>query len=60
MRYYCFPAIVFEVYFSCFLFIPGDEILNVNGESVQGFSHEEAIAVFKRIRSGPVVIRVAR
>ncbi len=42
------------------MFIPGDEILNVNGESVQGFSHEEAIAVFKRIRSGPVVIRVAR
>ncbi len=45
--------------FSCFALL-GDEILTVNGESVHGLSHEEAIGMFKRIRSGPVVIRVAR
>ena len=32
----------------------------MNGESLHGLSHEEAIGMFKRIRSGPVVVRVAR
>ncbi|PNF36723.1 hypothetical protein B7P43_G12353 [Cryptotermes secundus] len=38
----------------------GDEILAVNGEALQGMSHAEAIAAFKRIRSGPVALRLAR
>ena len=29
---------------------PGDEILAVNGQTLHGLSHNEAIAVFKRIR----------
>ncbi|KAK6642917.1 hypothetical protein RUM43_004419 [Polyplax serrata] len=42
------------VYFS------GDEILTVNEDSLQGMSHEEAISVFKKIKSGPVLITVGR
>jgi len=38
----------------------GDEILSVNDESLVGLSHAEAIAVFKRIKSGDVVISVVR
>ncbi len=38
----------------------GDEIVSVNGDSLSGLSHEEAIAVFKRIRSGQVKVKVAR
>jgi hypothetical protein len=41
-------------------FFAGDEILAVNGEALQGMSHAEAIAAFKRIRSGPVALRLAR
>ena len=38
----------------------GDEILAVNGSILHGLSHDEAIAIFKRIRSGPVVMQVGR
>ena len=32
------------------MFQKGDEILAVNGQPLHGLSHNEAIAVFKRIR----------
>ncbi|KAK8387130.1 hypothetical protein O3P69_018056 [Scylla paramamosain] len=38
----------------------GDEIFAVNGESLAGASHSEAIAMFKAIRSGKVVLHVGR
>ena len=38
----------------------GDEVLAVNGLALQGMSHSEAISVFKNIRSGRVVLHVAR
>jgi len=38
----------------------GDEILAVNGLALQGMSHAEAISVFKNIRSGKVLLHVAR
>ena len=38
----------------------GDQILSVNGQTLQGLSHCEAIAVFKVIRSGPVSLQVVR
>lgn len=38
----------------------GDEILSVNGKALQGLSHQEAINVFKSIKSGEVVILVGR
>ncbi|KAK3909235.1 PDZ domain-containing protein 2 [Frankliniella fusca] len=38
----------------------GDEILAVNGKALHGFSHLEAIAVFKEIRSGPVLLHIGR
>eukprot|EP00095_Tigriopus_kingsejongensis_P005692 maker-scaffold158_size296719-snap-gene-1.24 protein:Tk05692 transcript:maker-scaffold158_size296719-snap-gene-1.24-mRNA-1 annotation:"domain protein" len=40
--------------------IEGDEILAVNGDILHGMSHEEAIGIFKRIRSGPVVLQIGR
>jgi len=45
---------------SFYTYFAGDEILAVNGEALQGMSHAEAIAAFKRIRSGPVALRLAR
>lgn len=34
------------LFFFCIL-LPGDEILEVNGESLQGLTHQEAIQRFK-------------
>lgn len=42
------------------LFLAGDEILAVNGKALHGLSHQEAIAVFKEIRAGQVVLHVGR
>ena len=38
----------------------GDEILSVNGQTLTGLSHNEAISVFKRIRSRGVSLQVVR
>jgi C-terminal processing protease CtpA/Prc len=38
----------------------GDEILSVNGHSTHGLSHSEAIAIFKNIRTGKVIVQIAR
>ncbi|XP_062562132.1 uncharacterized protein LOC134225797 isoform X2 [Armigeres subalbatus] len=38
----------------------GDEILSVNGKAFQGLSHQEAIDVFKSIKTGDVVILLGR
>ena len=38
----------------------GDEILAVNGYSMQGLSHGEAVVVFKSVRSGQVILYIAR
>lgn len=38
----------------------GDEILSVNGQTLTGLSHNEAISMFKRIRSGGVSLQVVR
>lgn len=40
--------------------LEGDEIFSVNGQILNGFSHNEAIAVFKRIRSGRVILQCCR
>ncbi|KAF0311564.1 PDZ domain-containing protein 2 [Amphibalanus amphitrite] len=40
--------------------IEGDEILAVNGYSMQGLSHGEAVVVFKSVRSGQVILYIAR
>lgn len=40
--------------------LEGDEILAVNGQTLHGLSHNEAIAVFKRIRSGSVSLQCGR
>ncbi|XP_053676134.1 uncharacterized protein LOC128726352 [Anopheles nili] len=38
----------------------GDEILSLNGKAFQGLSHQEAINVFKAIKTGEVVILIGR
>jgi len=38
----------------------GDEILFVNGFPMQGLSHAEAIGMFKKIKTGDVVLKVSR
>nr|CAD7456818.1 unnamed protein product [Timema tahoe] len=38
----------------------GDEILAVNGKALHGLSHQEAITVFKDIKSGQVVLHIGR
>ncbi|XP_055622417.1 uncharacterized protein LOC129765981 isoform X2 [Toxorhynchites rutilus septentrionalis] len=38
----------------------GDEILSVNGKAFQGLSHQEAINVFKSIKTGDVTILIGR
>ena len=43
-----------------FYFFVGDEILAINGKSLQGMSHDEAINEFRAIKHGPVILRVAR
>ena len=34
--------------------------MSVNGHPLHGLSHEEAISLFKSIRSGPVVLKLGR
>lgn len=43
-----------------FLLNLGDEILVVNGKSLQGLKHDEAINVFKSIKTGDVLILIGR
>ena len=38
----------------------GDEILAINGKSLQGKSHDEAINEFRAIKQGPVILRIAK
>ena len=38
----------------------GDEILVVNGKALQGMKHDEAINVFKSIKTGDVIIMIGR
>ena len=40
--------------------LEGDEILSVNGRGVQGLSHQQAIQLFRNIKSGQISILLAR
>lgn len=46
--------------FSLYILVAGDEILVVNGKPLQGMKHDEAINVFKSIKTGDVVILIGR
>lgn len=43
-----------------FFLFAGDEILTVNGKPLQGMKHDEAINVFKSIKTGDVLILIGR
>jgi hypothetical protein len=38
----------------------GDEIFSVNGRTVAGLTHQEAIAIFKEVKLGPVQVAIGR
>lgn len=38
----------------------GDEIIEINGISLDGMSHNETISIFKNIREGVVNLKVLR
>lgn len=40
--------------------ITGDEIVEINGLSVQGMSHAETIGLFKNVREGTIVLKILR
>ena len=40
--------------------ISGDEILAINGKSLQGLSHDDAINEFRAIKNGQVILQVAK
>ena len=38
----------------------GDEIFSINGTSVSGLTHQEAIAMFKEVKQGQIVVTIGR
>lgn len=42
------------------LLFSGDEILSVNGQSLSSVTHTDALNIFKGIKSGEVILQVAR
>lgn len=42
------------------IFISGDEILSINSKPLHGMTHAEAIAEFKSVKAGDVVLHVGR
>ena len=42
------------------LFFAGDEIFSINGKAVQGMTHQEAIALFKEVKNGQLMVTIGR
>lgn len=40
--------------------VAGDEIVEINGHSVQGMSHAETIGLFKNVREGTIALKILR
>ena len=38
----------------------GDQIFSINGQSTEGLTHSETLAIFKRIKTGDVVLHIGR
>ena len=38
----------------------GDEIFSINGTSVSGLTHQEAISMFKEVKQGNIVVTIGR
>ena len=42
------------------IFCLGDEIFSINGKAVQGMTHQEAIALFKEVKNGSLMVTIGR
>ena len=42
------------------LYLLGDEIFTINGTSVSGLTHQEAISMFKEVKQGQIVVTIGR
>merc|ERR1711997_1300858 len=40
--------------------LEGDEIFSINGTSVSGLTHQEAISMFKEVKQGNIVVTIGR
>lgn len=49
-----------RIILKCALSCAGDELLAVNGAVCHDLMHSEAVALFKKIKSGPVALHVCR
>ena len=49
-----------EKYVFFTIFFAGDEIFSVNGRSVAGLTHQEAIGIFKEIKVGSISVTIGR
>ena len=41
-------------------FLLGDEIFTINGTSVSGLTHQEAISMFKEVKQGQIIVTIGR
>ena len=41
-------------------YLLGDEIFTINGTSVSGLTHQEAISMFKEVKQGQIVVTIGR
>lgn len=57
--FYRIPTLNCEIIMD-FLTSSGDEILSINSKPLHGMTHAEAIAEFKSVKSGDVVLHVGR
>jgi hypothetical protein len=55
-----YSSVVMLVYLNKHYPCLGDEIFSVNGRSVAGLTHQEAIAIFKEVKLGPVHVALGR
>lgn len=46
------------LYYLFVILFVGDEILAVNGKSLHDLTHQDALAVFKNIKRGPVNLHI--
>ena len=54
------PQMTFLLSYILSFHVSGDEIFSVNGQSVAGLTHSEAIGIFKETKVGPIHVTIGR